>query len=153
MCLYQLFFNRSYFEVNTYLLDCMSTVPLLMMSRSSTAHSVVCCVLRCTVSNMPPTWWDKKKKNRWFLTVLTWKMLLLAFLLLVSAFVHDKSWVIPAFNKPNLSGFGLLFPHDCFIIHILNKAMQNFTLQPTMTFLFDLQALAAHSSRSKFHSF
>lgn len=52
MCQY---FNRSYFEANTYLLDCMSTVPLLMMSRSSTAHSVVCCVLRCTVSNMPPT--------------------------------------------------------------------------------------------------
>ncbi|TNN71277.1 hypothetical protein EYF80_018479 [Liparis tanakae] len=29
----------------------MSTVPLLMMSRRSTAHSVVCWVLRCTVSS------------------------------------------------------------------------------------------------------
>lgn len=38
-----------------YLLDCMSTVPLMIISRRSTAHSVVCCVLRCTVSNMPPT--------------------------------------------------------------------------------------------------
>lgn len=38
-----------------YLLDCMSTVPLMMISRRSTAHSVVCWVLRCTVSNMPPT--------------------------------------------------------------------------------------------------
>lgn len=38
--------NNVFSLVNTHLLDCMSTVPLLMMSRSSTAHSVVCWVLR-----------------------------------------------------------------------------------------------------------
>lgn len=45
------------------MLDCMSTVPLLMMSRSSTAHSVVCWVLRCTVSNIPPTWRERERER------------------------------------------------------------------------------------------
>lgn len=48
-----------------YLLDCMSTVPLMMISRRSTAHSVVCWVLRCTVSNMPPTCQGHIKSVRW----------------------------------------------------------------------------------------
>lgn len=48
-----------------YLLDCMSTVPLMMISRRSTAHSVVCWVLRCTVSNMPPTCQGHNKSVRW----------------------------------------------------------------------------------------
>lgn len=53
--------------LSTHLLDCMSTVPLLMMSRSSTAHSVVCWVLRCTVSNIPPTFGSRGKHTVNFL--------------------------------------------------------------------------------------
>lgn len=48
-----------------YLLDCMSTVPLMMISKSSMAHSVVCWVLRCTVSNMPPTCQGHNEPVRW----------------------------------------------------------------------------------------
>lgn len=55
---------RLLLSLNTHLLDCMSTVPLLMMSRRRTAHSVVCWVLRCTVSNMPPTWQEGKKRQQ-----------------------------------------------------------------------------------------
>lgn len=50
---------------DAHLLDCISTVPLMMISRRSWAHSVVCWVLRCTVSNMPPTCRDHKSV-RWF---------------------------------------------------------------------------------------